>query len=40
MAFGDGSTSLFFRDPDLNVIELSQSLKDEPLKSELLQEET
>jgi len=27
LKFGDGSTSIFFRDPDKNVIELSQALR-------------
>ncbi len=27
VTFGDGSTSIFFRDPDRNVIEFSESLK-------------
>lgn len=28
VTFGDGSTSIFFRDPDQNVIEFSEPLKD------------
>lgn len=30
VTFGDGSTSIFFRDPDRNVIELAQAAGDNP----------